>query len=110
MPPVAGRGEPAGLLDRQERLTAAGTAAHLDAIQQANSVENDGLLFGQRVGGTSFSRARATVSFCGNPLPLNVIRSCSMPCGWSSGFFVSRSTAPHDAAPPAPDASTLPRA
>jgi hypothetical protein len=47
-PPVTGRGEPAGLLDRQERLTAAGAAAHLDAIQQANSVENDRLVFGRR--------------------------------------------------------------
>ena len=44
-------GEPAGLFHRKEGLAAAGAAAHLDAWEQSNGVEDDGLMFGQQVGG-----------------------------------------------------------
>ena len=44
-------GEPTGLLHREERLAAARSAADLDAVEQLDGVEDDGLVFGQRVGG-----------------------------------------------------------
>ena len=48
---LASLGEPAGLLHGQEGLAAAGAAADLDAVEQPDGVEDDGLVFGERVGG-----------------------------------------------------------
>ena len=48
LPPLS---ESAGLFHREEGLAAARAAAHLDARQQADGVEDDGLVFGQRIGG-----------------------------------------------------------
>ena len=48
---LALRGESAGLLHGEEGLAAAGSAADLDAVEQADGVEDDGLVFGERVGG-----------------------------------------------------------
>ena len=48
---VTGRGKPSCLLDRQERLAAACTAAHLDAVEKANRVEDHRLVFGEELGG-----------------------------------------------------------
>ena len=48
---LAALGESAGLLHGQEGLAAAGTAADLDAVEQADGVEDDGLMLGERVGG-----------------------------------------------------------
>ena len=44
-------GEPTGLLDGEEGLAAACSPADLDAVEQLDGVEDDGLMFGQRVGG-----------------------------------------------------------
>ena len=44
-------GEPAGLFHGEEGLAAARAATDLDAVEQADGVEDDGLMFGQRVGG-----------------------------------------------------------
>jgi hypothetical protein len=49
--PLALAAEPAGLLDREPGLAAAGAAADLDAVEQADGVEYDGLVLGERVGG-----------------------------------------------------------
>ena len=43
--------EPAGLLHGQEGLAAARAPADLDAVEQSDGVEDDGLVLGQRVGG-----------------------------------------------------------
>ena len=48
---LASLGEPAGLLHGEEGLAAARAAADLDAVEQTDGVEDDGLMFGQRVGG-----------------------------------------------------------
>ena len=48
---LALRGESAGLLHGQEGLAAARSPADLDAVQQLDGVEDDGLMFGERVGG-----------------------------------------------------------
>jgi hypothetical protein len=44
-------GESAGLLHGEEGLAAAGPAADLDAVEQADGVEDDCLVFGKGVGG-----------------------------------------------------------
>ena len=44
-------GESACLLHREEGLAAAGAAADLDAMNETDGVEDDGLMFGERVGG-----------------------------------------------------------
>jgi hypothetical protein len=43
-------GEPTGLLDGEESLAAARSPADLDAVEQLDGVEDDGLVFGERVG------------------------------------------------------------
>ncbi len=43
--------ETAGLLHGEEGLAAAGSAAHLDAVEQSGGVEDDGLVLGESVGG-----------------------------------------------------------
>ena len=47
---LTGRGKPPRLLDRQERLAAARTAAHLDAVEQPNRVEDHRLVLGEELG------------------------------------------------------------
>ena len=49
--PLALRGKPTGLFHGEEGLAAARSPADLDAVQQLDGVEDDGLMFGQRVGG-----------------------------------------------------------
>ena len=44
-------GQPAGLLDRQERLAASRSPADLDPFEQCDGVQDGGLTFGERVGG-----------------------------------------------------------
>ena len=48
---LALRGKSTGLFDGEEGLAAAGSAAYLDAVQQLDGVEDDGLMFGQCVRG-----------------------------------------------------------
>ncbi len=43
--------ESSGLLHRQEGLAAAGAAADLDAMDQTDGIKDDGLMFGERIGG-----------------------------------------------------------
>ena len=45
--PLPALGEPPGLFHCEERLAAARAAAHLDARQQPDGVEDDRLMFGQ---------------------------------------------------------------
>src|SRR6478752_1394224 len=42
--------ESPGLLHRQEGLAAAGATADLDAVDETDGIEDDGLMFGERVG------------------------------------------------------------
>ena len=49
--PLARRGKPTGLFHREKGLAAARPPADLNAVQQSDGVEDDGLMFGQRVGG-----------------------------------------------------------
>ena len=44
-------GEPTGLFDGEESLAAARSPADLDTVEQLDGVEDDGLVFGQCVGG-----------------------------------------------------------
>ena len=44
-------GEPTSLLHGEEGLAAARSPADLDTVEQLDGVEDDGLMFGQRVGG-----------------------------------------------------------
>ena len=48
---LALRGKPTGLFHREKGLAAARSPSDLDAVQQLDGVEDDGLMFGQRVGG-----------------------------------------------------------
>ena len=48
--PLALGRKPTGLLHGEEGLAAARSSADLDAVQQLDGVEDDGLMFGQRVG------------------------------------------------------------
>ncbi len=48
---LALRGESTRLLHGQEGLAAARSPADLDAVEQLDGVEDDGLMLGQRVGG-----------------------------------------------------------
>ena len=48
--PLASQREAPGLLHGEERLAAARAATDLDAIKQADGVENDGLMLGERIG------------------------------------------------------------
>jgi hypothetical protein len=45
------RGESTGLLHGKEGLAAASSPTNLDTVEQADGVEDDGLVFGERVGG-----------------------------------------------------------
>ena len=49
--PLTVGGEPSRLLDRKERLAAASAAAHLDAVEQANRVQDHRLVLGEDLGG-----------------------------------------------------------
>ena len=42
-------------------------------------------MFGQRVGGILVGQRAGDDARCGNPLPLNAVESCSMPCWVSNG-------------------------
>lgn len=48
--PLTALGEAAGLLHGQECLSAAGTTSDLDSVEQPDSVEDDGLVLGERIG------------------------------------------------------------
>lgn len=48
---LALRGKPTGLFHSEKGLAAASASADLNAVQQSDGVEDDGLMFGQRVGG-----------------------------------------------------------
>ncbi len=79
-------GQPAGLLHGQEGLAAAGTAADLDAVNQLDRVQDDGLVFGENICGVFvFSSARATTLRCGRPRPLSASFSWAMPSRVSIG-------------------------
>ena len=43
--------ESAGLLHGEEGLSAASTTADLDTVDETDGIEDDGLMFGKRVGG-----------------------------------------------------------
>src|SRR6476620_11721496 len=48
--PLAFLCQSAGLLHREEGLAAPGATADLDAVDETDGIEDDGLMFGERVG------------------------------------------------------------
>jgi hypothetical protein len=66
----------AGLFHCQEGLAATCSAADLDALQQLDGVEDDSLVFSQRVCGVLVGECASDEFLrCGNPLPLNAVES-----------------------------------
>ena len=77
---LALRGEPTGLLHGEEGLAAARSPADLDAVEQADGVEDDGLVFGERVGGVLVGqRAGDDVCVAVIPCRSTPLTSWSMP-------------------------------